>query len=518
MSSIKQTEVSEADYANLYPARTLGGKKKRKKTEETPMPLTLPRSGETEKNFIARCSGNPTMNEEFPDAAQRVAVCYSQWRKAKKSVDDSYRGISLFMPPITGEEDMLKKSFDPNKPLETATLGEYAEAMHTSFKPENPFRLLIEQFLEQPFNKCVRLTEGFPRYRANLLRYAIKKVVPVGQIVSLTNYSYDEEIPVDYCSFSTGTETVDGIVTGVLCIARSFEKIVLRVDEDYDGNVNCSLYGTQKEHLLRFLEFLKEGMAANNFLKGKKLFANGSFINPGKFTWSDIVLPAGFRQKIEKHVIQFLTKMDEMRAKGLPTKRGLLIYGEVGNGKSSIGKVIANEVPCSFIWVPFSADISHVYSMARELAPTVVFLEDLATQGGMNRRSGVSNSQLGRLLNLLDGIEENTGVVTVATENLVGNLDVALRNRPGRFDVILHLGNPAFQQREEYLHRYLPTIAAGRVRTLAQATDGFSCAHLRELVNRMIIEDFSPDMDESIILDMRETFAVGERSETFDDE
>jgi len=157
--------------------------------------------------------------------------------------------------------------------------------------------------------------------------------------------------------------------------------------------------------------------------------------------------------------------------------------------------------------------------MARELSPTVVFLEDLATQGGMARNGGLSSGQLGRLLNLLDGIEENTGVVTVATENFAGHLDVALRNRPGRFDVILHLGNPEFQQREEYLRRYLPaSMAAGRVRTLVQATDGFSCAHLRELVNRLIIEDFSPDADDDIIRDMRDTFAVGAAPEHEDGE
>ena len=46
------------------------------------------------------------------------------------------------------------------------------------------------------------------------------------------------------------------------------------------------------------------------------------------------------------------------------------------------------------------------------------------------------------------------------------------------------------------------------MRVLALNTEGFSCAHLRELINRLIIEDAAPDMDMGIINDMRETFGM----------
>jgi hypothetical protein len=52
------------------------------------MPLPTPRKGkknaETSKEFISRCAANPTMNSEYPDTAQRVAVCWSQWKRSKK--------------------------------------------------------------------------------------------------------------------------------------------------------------------------------------------------------------------------------------------------------------------------------------------------------------------------------------------------------------------------------------------------------------------------------------------------
>lgn len=48
------------------------------------MPLPKPTKGETQKKFVSRCMGNPTMRSDFPDQKQRAAVCYSQWNKPKK--------------------------------------------------------------------------------------------------------------------------------------------------------------------------------------------------------------------------------------------------------------------------------------------------------------------------------------------------------------------------------------------------------------------------------------------------
>jgi|688.fasta_scaffold00095_65 hypothetical protein len=49
------------------------------------MPLPKPNKSEKQSDFISRCAGNETMNKDFPDQKQRVAVCYSQWKEAKAS-------------------------------------------------------------------------------------------------------------------------------------------------------------------------------------------------------------------------------------------------------------------------------------------------------------------------------------------------------------------------------------------------------------------------------------------------
>lgn len=52
------------------------------------MPLPKPNKNENEQDFISRCAGNSTMNKEYPDNKQRVAVCYSQYRKSREDAKD----------------------------------------------------------------------------------------------------------------------------------------------------------------------------------------------------------------------------------------------------------------------------------------------------------------------------------------------------------------------------------------------------------------------------------------------
>lgn len=47
------------------------------------MPLPIPHKGELESKFIGRCMNDEVARREFPDHQQRIAVCFSQWRKKK---------------------------------------------------------------------------------------------------------------------------------------------------------------------------------------------------------------------------------------------------------------------------------------------------------------------------------------------------------------------------------------------------------------------------------------------------
>ena len=48
------------------------------------MPLSKPRKGEKEDDFIDRCMGDKVMVEEYEDESQRRAVCQTQWDESKE--------------------------------------------------------------------------------------------------------------------------------------------------------------------------------------------------------------------------------------------------------------------------------------------------------------------------------------------------------------------------------------------------------------------------------------------------
>lgn len=53
------------------------------------MPLPKPKNKEKKSEFVSRCIGDTQTGKDFPDQKQRIAVCYSQWDKAKKEASAS---------------------------------------------------------------------------------------------------------------------------------------------------------------------------------------------------------------------------------------------------------------------------------------------------------------------------------------------------------------------------------------------------------------------------------------------
>jgi len=48
------------------------------------MPIPKPRKDEDINRFEGRCMADPIMNEEYPNQAQRFAICRSSWKESKK--------------------------------------------------------------------------------------------------------------------------------------------------------------------------------------------------------------------------------------------------------------------------------------------------------------------------------------------------------------------------------------------------------------------------------------------------
>ena len=198
----------------------------------------------------------------------------------------------------------------------------------------------------------------------------------------------------------------------------------------------------------------------------------------------DLLLSEEVRRRIEMDVVGFLS--DDVaalyRGMGVPHRRGVLLHGPPGNGKTStiryIGAVLRH-VPAMILRPAANVDsnnLENVLQYWRRHAPAILTLEDL---DWLLTRVNVST-----FLNLLDGVETTLGggLLLIATTNHPDKLDPAINNRPGRFDVVIEVPSPDASLRLQFLQRKLAQSDSQLLDRLVDSTDGLSFAHLQEIV------------------------------------
>lgn len=233
---------------------------------------------------------------------------------------------------------------------------------------------------------------------------------------------------------------------------------------------------------------LERWMRDNHYLRGQTLRADGSLLPQlPNLTWDDVSLAGHIREALIKNTAELLERRQLFQKHGVPQKRGLLLYGPPGTGKTMIGKVLASQGLATFIYATAGDceslhSMRHLFQLARRLRPTILFLEDLDLFGA-DRSSQLRTGPLGELLAQMDGLEENDGLIIVATTNDLDAIEPALKDRPSRFDVVLEIGMPEKTERRRIVELSLPaTVCCPAVSNrITEATDGFSGAQVREL-------------------------------------
>jgi len=213
-------------------------------------------------------------------------------------------------------------------------------------------------------------------------------------------------------------------------------------------------------------------------------------------------LPSYEIQDILKDIQNFWDRRDKYREYNFVHKRGILMYGEPGCGKSGIIQLISKDLieQDGIILnikdaedVEYFIDFIATFRKIEKTRPLIVLLEDIDSIAGEN------NHSTSKLLNILDGVKQIEDVVYIATTNYPEKLQERITNRPSRFDRRYKVELPNDEIREAYIRHKLKEEDLGNVNIdeWVKRTEGMSLSHLKEVVISTIVmgREFEEVMD-----------------------
>ena len=192
-------------------------------------------------------------------------------------------------------------------------------------------------------------------------------------------------------------------------------------------------------------------------------------------------------RELMRTIVIPMTQPELARELGLKPARGVLLHGEPGTGKTTIGRALARQMKGKFFIMDGTTPPTSAPSLlmaAEASSPCVFFIDDADVIFKNGENSGFAR----RLLTKLDGIESESigNVCIIMTAMDVADMPPAIV-RSGRVEVWIHMDLPDAQKRLDIIRYYTASLPEALrqfdERKLVDATEGFSPADLRGLVS-----------------------------------
>jgi len=359
-------------------------------------------------------------------------------------------------------------------------------------------KALVSRFLGK--KKTVDASVIQPRYYGELLTWALHRYIELEgwKLTRTVGFYYPKPV---YIDVNTGPEKQQDLLrNGTMIVEMGGDRLAVMVDINMERSNSIVITGPadRKERIEKFAEDVKSIMKSENFYRGRMIELRGRIRFPDlpKKTWDDLVLDEATKNDIWANTIGFLSNRERLKEYGIPTKRGVLLVGEPGTGKTLTCKALMAKAE-GFTCIIASVDaleippyIYELYELAQDTSPSMVLIEDIDLIAQEREEFGYHRgSSLLVLLSVLDGVEECDGVVTIATTNCQDTLDKAIAKRPSRFDRIIQYPKPALEERKELVkllcHKVpLDDDVRGYV---ALKTENFTPAQIQEVVFTLAI-------------------------------
>jgi len=402
---------------------------------------------------------------------------------------------------LSAEEELLD-SIDEEEEEEDEELeipGMYGRLIRRHERLQHKNEAAIDGFL----GKGNRANAAFimPRYYGGLLVWALQRHIEKEEWKVIRTLGYHGRKPI-YIDVSTDcNKTENLLMDGQLLIERGNSRFIVTVNINmqWRNSVQAEGPARRRKGIERFINGIKSIAERQNFYRGKKIEFGGRihFLNVKDKSWVSIILSPAIKREIRANTIDFLNKKKHWAEYGIPQKRGVLLAGEPGTGKTVICKALmaeADRVTCittNAYELSANEYITELYEMAQDLSPCIVFIEDIDLIG-LNREEYhyQRGPALLSLLNVLDGVEEKQEIVTVATTNNLETLDRAISQRPSRFDCVVKLSLPSLEERKQLISLLCRKIPIDKPSQdyIARKAEHCTPAELQEVIFSLAIQ------------------------------
>ena len=326
-----------------------------------------------------------------------------------------------------------------------------------------------------------KVVENFSSFTVPLALYAMHQIVqdsktpfvvhykdfssPPTQHLIKTDINVSSTVFLDYFSIIDGMMVTVQMVQGILIVTAY-------ADSEVSGTA--------------FFTKLQNKIKQHNFYKGKCLYFGGDeidFVKPPTTSWDDVIAEDDLKAEVRLNAQEFFNQ--SYRKLNL-FKRGIILHGPPGTGKTSIVKAVFSALEGKGVTRVYLTnetfgrmEMSTFFKALSYLLPAVVVFEDIDLIGGS--RHTARSRVIGALLNHMDGVDKITEpLVTIGTTNDLEALDEALRNRPARFDRCLEVPIPKGDQISQF---YSKLTGLPPSKQLVSLSEGFTGSHIEETVN-----------------------------------
>jgi cell division protease FtsH len=398
---------------------------------------------------------------------------------------------------------------------------------HAASGPESDLLVRLREHLGRDPRGLPVVTESFPAYDHANVQIALdaylaepgrgsELVGVAGHSGGREHHTFSELIEmaalhqgfrlgaVDYVSVPVGVAVDRNVVQFGLYLVRDETPcaVLLRGSAERYGRptIQLEILTTEPAAAQRLLAEVRALMVRHNVFRGQVIsfepheFDHG--LGPLRFHArptvgrADIVLPAGVLDAVERQIVGVAAHRETLRAAGHPLKRGVLLFGPPGTGKTHTVRYLIGQLPEFTVVLLTGMAMQYITlacALARMVQPALVVLEDvdlIAEARGMV--PGMNNPLLYQVLNEMDGLAGDADVAFLLTTNRADLLEPALAQRPGRVDLAMPVPLPDARARRRLCRLYGPDLALteAELDEVISATEGTTASYFAELARR----------------------------------